>query len=83
MTTQQQIKELEAKLQALKSAVPSKKVAGLTVKIGDKGTVNIYGLGRFPVCLYVSQIQKITELLVNDDFADFLVENKSKLASKE
>lgn len=82
MSTQQQIKELEAQLKALKAGIPQNKFNGLTVKIGDKGTINVYGLGRFPVCLYMSQLQKLTELVNNEDFADWLIENKDKLASK-
>lgn len=82
MSTQQQIKELEAQLKALKAGIPQNKFNNLTVKIGDKGTINVYGLGRFPVCLYMSQLQKLTELVNNENFADWLIENKDKLASK-
>lgn len=82
MTKSEQIKALEAQLKSLKSEIPSSRIEGLTVKIGEKGTVNIYGMGRFPVCLYFSQIQKLTGLLSSEAFADFLYANRDKLASK-
>jgi hypothetical protein len=82
MTTQEQIKALQAQLQALKSEVPSSKINGLTVKIGEKGNILIYGLQRFPVSLYPNQVEKLTALFNNQELSKFIEVNKSKLAVK-
>lgn len=83
MSNLEKIKELEQQIKALKSEIPTIKIGNLTVKIGEKGTINVYGLGRFPVCLYFSQVQKLTEVLNNEAFADWLIENKNKLAIRD
>ena len=83
MTTQEQIKALQAQLQALKSEVPSTKINGLTVKVGEKGNILIYGLQRFPVSLYPNQVEKLTALFQNQELSKFIEANKSKLAIKE
>ena len=85
MTTQQtaaQIQELQKQIEALKATIPQSKVGDLTVKIGDKGTVNIYGLGRFPVCLYATQVNKLTELFNSPSFKEFLASHVDKLSFK-
>jgi hypothetical protein len=83
MTTQDQIKALQAQLNALKSEIPTARISNLTVKIGEKGTINIYGLGRYPVCLYPNQVEKLAMLFQNQELAKFIEQNKSKLAIKE
>jgi hypothetical protein len=83
MTTQEQIKALQAQLASLKAEVPTARIGNLTVKIGEKGTINIYGLGRFPVCLYFNQVEKLTSLFQNQELSKFIEQNKSKLAIKE
>ncbi len=51
------------------------------IKIGVKGGVSVYGVGRFPVTLYASQW---TALLAKaDEIRAFLKANDSKLAHKE
>lgn len=53
---------------------------GLSVAVSDKGAVSIYGLGRFPVTLYRSQIEALgpcwAQLLA------FISANASKLQTK-
>ena len=84
MTIQEQIKLAKAKLEALQSQVVSKTLPNkVTVKIGEKGTINIYGLGRFPVCLYLSQLQKLQVTLNNPEFSQFLIDNMDKIAQKK
>ena len=83
MTLQEEIKQAKQQLADLKAKVTSIKVDKLTVKIGDKGTLNVYGLGKFPVCLYLSQAQRLDALFASADFKQFLIENKEKLAVKE
>jgi hypothetical protein len=51
------------------------------LKISDKGGVSLYGLGRFPITLYVEQWE--TVLAMSDEIRTFLAENASKLKRKE
>ncbi len=48
----EQPEELKAKLSQLEKEVETKKRSGdLIFKVGEKGGVSVYGLGRFPVTL--------------------------------
>lgn len=82
VSTSDQLKALQAQMDALKATIPQSKIGELTVKIGDKGTVNIYGLGRFPVCLYAGQVNKIQALFNSPAFSEFLAANVDKLSFK-
>jgi hypothetical protein len=74
--------ELKAKLAQLEKEVEVKKRSGdLSFKIGEKGGLSVYGLGRFPVTLYYEQWNRL--LGAADDIKKFLEENKSKLKLKE
>ena len=47
--------ELKARLSQLEKEVETKKRSGdLIFKVGEKGGVSVYGLGRFPVTLSIS-----------------------------
>ena len=81
-TTAERIKQLQAEMEALKATIPQAKVGELTVKIGEKGTINVYGLGRFPVCLYATQAVKLNELMNSQGFKDFVASNADKLSFK-
>jgi hypothetical protein len=67
-----QLAEMEAKQQ---------RTGSMSFKVGDKGGVSVYGLGRFPVTLYYQQWIKLLDRA--QDLRDFLEENKSKLKLKE
>tara|TARA_Y100001934_G_C12084121_1_gene646157 strand:+ start:421 stop:663 length:243 start_codon:yes stop_codon:yes gene_type:complete len=65
--------ELE-RLRAENEALKKTKSSQITFKVGKKGGMSLYGLGRFPVTLYKSQwimlleaSEKITEFLINHD----------------
>jgi ribosome-interacting GTPase 1 len=74
--------ELKAKLSQLEKEVETKKRSGeMTFKVGEKGGVSVYGLGRFPVTLYYEQWNRL--LGAADDIKKFLEENKSRLKLKE
>jgi hypothetical protein len=74
--------ELKAKLSQLEKEVEVKKRSGeMTFKVGEKGGVSVYGLGRFPVTLYYEQWNRL--LGAADDIKKFLEENKSRLKLKE
>jgi ribosome-interacting GTPase 1 len=74
--------ELKAKLAELEKEVQIKKRSGdLSFKVGDKGGVSVYGLGRFPVTLYYEQWNRL--LGAAEEIKKFLEENKSKLKLKD
>jgi len=74
--------ELKAKLAQLEKEVETKKRSGdLIFKVGEKGGVSVYGLGRFPVTLYYEQWNRL--LGAANDIKSFMEENKSKLKLKE
>ena len=52
----------------------------LTLKVSAKGAVSVYGLGRFPVTLYTSQMER---LLDNKEHIQAFIEaNASMLTVK-
>ena len=74
--------ELKARLAQLEKEVETKKRSGeLSFKVGDKGGVSVYGLGRFPVTLYYEQWNRL--LAAGEDIKKFLEENKSRLKLKD
>jgi hypothetical protein len=57
------------------------KGGSISFKVSEKGAVSVYGLGRFPVTLYVEQW---TKLLSNTDALKAFIEaNWSKLKTKK
>ena len=72
-----QLEKLRAENEALKKT----KEKGLTMKIGEKGGLSVYGLGRFPVTLYKEQWIKL--LAMTDEIRAFIEANGDRLKSKE
>lgn len=82
LSLQDQINALMAENAALKQkAVTGFKAKSLSLKVSQKGAVSIYGLGRFPVTLYKSQVLKLAEAM--NDIVKFTSENDKLLATKE
>ena len=54
--------------------------ATLTLKIGDKGTLSLYGLGRFPVSLYAEQWLRVLEY--GKTISEFIAKNRTELDAK-
>jgi hypothetical protein len=50
----------------------------LEFKVGQKGGVSVYGLGRFPCTLYYEQWRRLLE--VAPELQAFLEQHKSELA---
>jgi hypothetical protein len=74
--------ELKARLSQLEKQVETRKKSGtIEFKVGEKGGVSVYGLGRFPVTLYYEQWNRL--LAAAEDLKTFMEENKSKLKLKE
>lgn len=68
--------ELQEQLEALQKA----NSRDMTFKVGDKGGVSVYGLGRFPVTLYYEQWIRLLDAA--DDIRKFMKDNRSKLKMK-
>ncbi len=59
------------------AAQPAKR---LSYKVGEKGGISIYGLGRFPVTAYASQWERIIADV--DNLKAFMVANEALLTRK-
>jgi hypothetical protein len=72
--------ELE-RLRAENEALKNKQQRGLTLKVGEKGGVSLYGVGRFPLTLYKEQWMKVLDNA--EEIKTFIRENEHKLKTKE
>ena len=73
--------ELKAKLATLEKQSESKRSGRLEFRVGEKGGVSVYGLGRFPVTLYYEQWNRLLD--ASAELKSFLEDNKGKLKLKE
>ena len=73
--------ELKARLAELEKG--GRRTGSLEFRVGEKGGVSVYGLGRFPVTLYYEQWTRLLD--ATPELRAFLEENKSsgKLKLKE
>ncbi len=55
--------ELKAKLAELEKQGGTRRTGALEFRVGEKGGVSVYGLGRFPVTLYYEQWIRLLEAL--------------------
>jgi hypothetical protein len=69
--------DLMARIEELEKKLEVKQSGKLEFRVGDKGGVSVYGLGRFPVTLYYEQWTKLLEAA--DDLRAFMEANKSRL----
>ena len=75
--------ELMARIAELEKQAGGRKRGELEFRVGEKGGVSVYGLGRFPVTLYYEQWVRLLEAV--PQLKAFLEENKAsgKLKLKE
>src|SRR5258705_351486 len=75
--------ELKAKLAELEKQGGTRRTGSLEFRVGEKGGVSVYGLGRFPVTLYYEQWIRLLEAV--PQLKAFLEENKEsgKMKLKE
>lgn len=75
--------ELKARLSELEKEKSGRRGGQLEFRVGEKGGVSVYGLGRFPVTLYYEQWVRLLDAA--GDLRTFLEENKAegKLKLKE
>jgi hypothetical protein len=77
--TNDQIAKLSPdQIKALLNAAPASSAVGC--KVGDKGNIIVFGLGRFPTSLYVSQWEKVIAFI--PQLKAFIEANNARLARK-
>jgi len=72
--------ELQARIAELEKKT-ARRTGDLEFKVGEKGGVSVYGLGRFPVTLYYEQWIRLLDAAAR--LREFLEENKGRLKLKE
>jgi hypothetical protein len=73
--------ELMARIAELEKKTSAPRAKGaIEFRVGEKGGVSVYGLGRFPVTLYYEQWIRLLD--ASADLRKFLEENKSRLKLK-
>ncbi len=75
--------ELKAKIAEMEKQGGGRRSGSLEFRVGEKGGVSVYGLGRFPVTLYYEQWVRLLE--ASPQLRTFLEDNKAegKLKLKE
>ena len=81
MATEAEMQAEMDRLKAENAALKARGSKGVSMKVSEKGGVSVYGLGRFPVTLYMEQWTKLLDLA--DDIRSFIKENEGKLKKKE
>ncbi|WP_186645593.1 hypothetical protein [Fluviispira vulneris] len=76
-----ELERLRAENAILKSEKKSSHNKEISFKIGEKGGLSVYGLGRFPVTLYKEQWIRLLDK--EKDIREYLNNNADKLKSKE
>jgi hypothetical protein len=69
--------ELLARIAELEKQAGPRKKGAMEFRVGEKGGVSVYGLGRFPVTLYYEQWTRLLDAA--SDLRAFLEENKPRL----
>jgi len=72
--------ELKSRLAELEKQQGQRRTGSLEFRIGEKGGVSVYGLGRFPVTLYYEQWIRLLDAA--EKLREFLEQNKYKLKLK-
>ena len=72
--------ELLARIAELEKQTTGRPKGSLEFRVGEKGGVSVYGLGRFPVTLYYEQWIRLLD--ASENLRSFLEENKPRLKLK-
>ena len=68
------------RLRAENESLKRRSERGLNLKVGQKGGLSVYGLGRFPVTLYKEQWLRLLDLA--DDIRAFIREHEAELKTR-
>ncbi len=80
----QSAEELRAELERLRAEnenLKKQSQRGVFLRVSEKGGVSLYGLGRFPITLYVEQWDKV--LSMAPEIERFIKDNAASLKRKE
>ena len=77
-----EIARLKAENEALKAKAAARATARVWCKVSEKGALSIYGLGRWPLTMYLSQYETLAKVW-DTVVRDFVIENLDKFATKE
>jgi len=80
-TAQPSYADLLAQIERLKAEKAAGKHTKLSFKVGEKGGVSVYGLGRFPVSLYRTQWERLNAAM--PEVMAFIEANANLLKVKE
>jgi hypothetical protein len=80
-TPEERMARLEAENKRLRDQVEQRRTTELRLKVGEKGGLSVYGLGRFPVTLYKEQWIRLLDHA--DEIRSFLKENDQLLKAKQ
>ena len=79
--TEPTYEELKTRLAELEKQQGTRRTGSLEFRVGEKGGVSVYGLGRFPVTLYYEQWNRLLD--ASEKLREFMEDNKSKLKLKD
>jgi hypothetical protein len=74
--TEPSYEELKARVAELEKQGGSRRSGDLEFRVGEKGGVSVYGLGRFPVTLYYEQWIRLLD--AGEKLRVFLEANKAE-----
>lgn len=78
--SREQLMSLVVQMVAKQAAAAQRK---LSCKVSEKGAVCVYGLGRYPVTLYLSQWEKLIEFIKSGAVQEFIDDNRAALSVKD
>lgn len=81
MATDEQLQQELERLRAENAALKSAGQRHLSFKVSEKGAVSVYGMGRFPVTLYVEQWKTLLDSA--DALRAFIAEHAAELKRLE
>lgn len=70
-----------ARLRAENEALKQKAEPAIVMKVGNKGGLSLYGMGRFPVTLYKEQWLKVLDMA--DEIRAYIKANDRQLKAKD
>ena len=81
MTTQDDLLQRLAQLEAENERLKAGSRKGISLKVSEKGGLSVYGLGRFPITLYPEQWTRL--LGMADEIRTFIEDNHDRLKWKD
>jgi hypothetical protein len=81
MTTQEELLQRLAQLEAENARLKAGSRTGISLKVSEKGGLSVYGLGRFPITLYPEQWTRL--LGMADEIRAFIADHRDRLKWKD